>query len=539
MAPFTLVTMLGASSCVQETEENKPKLIVQITIDQFKSDYLDRFGAAFQQGIKRITDDGLVIKNGVVDHAITDSFPGHGSLATGMYPKNHGFSANSWWGLQDGSWRSISSANDPSTTIIGTDGLVGTSTLHFRATSIADWAKSTDETAKAIALSAGTKISMPYGGRSADAIYWLDRPSGRFVSSDFYINSYPDWVNRFNDETMTQFKNRVWENSVPINLRALAGPDDVSYENNGRNYTFPHSSEQEKSTSPDLSEEEKYNSWFYDTPMADEALFELAMATIINENMGADQSVDYLSITVNTTDNVGHAFGGRSQEILDTMVRVDRKIGELLTFLDREIGAGNYVVAVSGDHGGPDIIEYSLENDVLAERISQRQVDELLDHVEREVLQSDLSRDEMIANIEIIMESYPFIEDAITQREIDFERPNENPFLDVYRKSWVQGRVPAFPLRAVGTREHHPARYGIFAQFKENVFYDAAPVVHGSPFGYDVDVPVMFIGAGVSKIMVPDGTTIKTIDVAPTLGAIGGLRLPDNLDGAIYFNPAE
>lgn len=529
-----LLALISTPITAQESSNAKPKLIVQITIDQFKSDYLDRFGPAFRHGFKRIADQGIVIKQGLVDHAITDSFPGHGSLASGMYPKNHGFSANDWWGQVDGEWRSIDSADDVDTRIIGSD-RIGTSPVNFRATTLADWVKTTNPAAKAIAISAGTKIAMPYGGFSADAIYWLDRAAGRFVSSDFYMDSYPEWIDHFNSVAMLEFKKPVWENLVPEEMRNLAGPDDVSYENGGEHVTFPHISEREKSISADLSEEEKYNSWFYDTPMADEALFELAKQTVINEELGGDGITDYLSITVNTTDNVGHSFGGRSQEILDTLLRVDRKLGEFITFLDLQIGPDGYILAVSGDHGGPEVIEYLQENNIEAARISQPQVDELLDRIEQEAIGSEKTDAELIRAIEIILEQSDFIEDAITQAEIDHQGSDKNPYIQVYRKSWVSGRVPAFPLRAVGVRDYHPARYGIFAQFKENMVYDGAAVVHGSPYDYDRTVPIMFFGLGTSTPSIPEGYRAKTIDVALSLGTVAGLILPDNLDGISLF----
>lgn len=512
--------------------ENAKKIIIQITLDQFKADYLKWYRPAFSDGFKRVLDQGTVISEGLVDHALTNSFPGHLSLGTGLFPTNHGFPANEWWIKREDGWGWTDGISDETTWIVGDRERTSTSPKNIFAPTISDWIKSNNASAKAIALSSGTAISLAYGGKTADASYWLDRATGRFITSSYYAKNYPDWLDEFNNKEINDYKKDVWQNQIPVEFSALAEPDASEYENFGENFTFPHIFEDEKSDNPDMGDQEKLNRWFYDTPMADEALFAMAKATMINEELGQDGSVDYLAIIINSTDNVGHAYGGRSQEILDVLLRIDLALGSFLTFLDETIGEDAYVVAISGDHGGPDVIEYLQQKSGHGRRITQAQIDELLDAVETEASTSTKTGDALISSLEEIIESYDFVYDAITEQEIDGLKPSQNPYMDAFRRNWVKGRIPDFPLWGTGQRDHHPARYGIVVLYNENTIFHAAPVVHGSPYDYDRIVPIIFYGTGLGNIE----KSARTVDVAPTLAAIAGIKFPTGLDGKVLLD---
>ncbi|MBT5072517.1 MAG: hypothetical protein HOJ34_01515 [Kordiimonadaceae bacterium] len=529
---FLSLTLLNLYCAPIFAADNDKKIIIQITLDQFKADYLKWYRPAFSGGLKRVLENGTVISEGLVDHALTNSFPGHLSLSSGMYPAQHGFPANEWiietedgWGFSDG-------ISDKTTWIAGDKERTSVSPNNILVPTIADWVKSNDNGAKAIALSSGTAISLAYGGKKADAIYWLDGATGQFVTSSYYAEHNPRWLDDFNAGELNDFKMNIWQNQIPIKYRSLAEPDRSEYENFGVNFTFPHNFEDEKGENLDMSDQEKLNRWFYDTPLADEALFAMAKATMINEELGQDDSVDYLAVIINSTDNVGHAYGGRSQEILDTLIRIDLALGSFLTFLDDTIGEDAYVIAISGDHGSPDVIEYQQQKFGQGRRISQAQIDELLDAVEAEASTTTKTGNELISSLEAIIESYDFVYDAITEQEIDGVKLSQNPYMEAFRRNWVKGRIPDFPLWGTGQRDHHPARYGIVVLFHENTIFHAAPVVHGSPYSYDRAVPIVFYGSGLGNIE----KSARTIDVAPTLAAIAGIKFPTGLDGKVLLD---
>jgi len=156
---------------------------------------------------------------------------------------------------------------------------------------------------------------------------------------------------------------------------------------------------------------------------------------------------------------------------------------------------------------------------------------ELLDAVEAEASTSRLTGDQFISSLEEIIEKFDFVYDAITEQEIDGKKNTDNPYINEFRRSWVKGRIPDFPLWGTGSREHHPARYGIVVLYNENTIFHAAPVVHGSPYAYDRAVPIIFYGKELGKM----ATTARTVDVAPTLAAIAGVKFPTGLDGKLLI----
>ncbi|MCP5382313.1 MAG: alkaline phosphatase family protein [Kordiimonadaceae bacterium] len=529
---ISCIISLSLCSNYSFSEESSIKLIVQITLDQFKSDYIKWYRPAFKYGFKRVLENGKYIESGLVDHAITNSFPGHLSLSTGMYPTHHGFPGNEWWIERENGWGWIDGIADSNTWITGNKDRPGASPKNIYVSTISDWIKDNNPESKAIALSAGQTISIAYGGKKGDVSYWLDQPTGRFITSSYYAGNNPDWLTDFNENELNKFKSHEWKNEIPDEFRKLAEPDASGYENFGKNFTFPHLFVNEKPDDPEMTEEALYNEWFYNTPIADEALFALAKSTITNEKLGQDNNTDYLAIIVNSTDNIGHAFGGRSQEVLDTLLRIDRALGNLLNFLDEKIGKDNYVMAISGDHGAPDIIEFQQARFNRGTRIPGEQIDDLLDAVEEEAKNSNLLGEALVSSLEQVIEKFDFVFDAVTQQEIDGKKESKNPYIDAFRKSWVKGRIPDFPLWGSGQRNYHPARYGIVVQFNENTFFDAAPVVHGSPYSYDRKVPIIFYGMGNFKM----NEKARTIDVAPTLASRAGIKIPKNLDGKSLLN---
>jgi len=139
-----------AASCnntAPEPPKPRPKLIVQITFDQLRGDLLERYRPAFTGGFKRVLDGGWWVRRGNAEHGLTVSFPGHATLATGMYPAHHGLTANEWWQEADGRWRPVSVVDDKRYAMTG-DG-TGVSPRQMTASSLADWVKAASPAAKA------------------------------------------------------------------------------------------------------------------------------------------------------------------------------------------------------------------------------------------------------------------------------------------------------------------------------------------------------------------------------------------------------
>jgi len=530
---WTFLALLSFAVSVRAAEAppSRPRLLVLIAIDQFRADYLERYDSAFVGGFRRLKDEGLYWRRAIVDHAPTLSYPGHATLATGCNPRTHGFTANDWTEIgADGVMRRVLVASDPATHTVGHPLEPSVSPRSLRVTGIADWIRGADPGARAVALSTGPALAMIYGGRALEDerrnhAYWLARSEVAFETSSYFRSSYPRWIEAFNAAQMPRFaESRVWESTVPARLRSLARRDDAPYEADGRHTTLPHRFAGEEAT---------FARWFYDSPLADEALFALARVALEEERLGQRESTDLLALAVKSVDRTGHDYGPRSQEQLDVLVRLDRLIGVLLATLDETVGRGRYVVALSADHGAPNVVEYERERGRPGRRVTEEEMQALLDDVARIAKAWRGSDAGLRRRIARRLERADFLDRAMTPAELGGEGEADD-VLRAYRNSYVPGRATTFPLWThevlygrVG--EAHPVRWGIEAVLAENAQLWTAPSTHGGPWSYDREVPLIFMGAGIPR---GRGTgPARTTDVAPTLAALAGLSVPETVDG--------
>ena len=113
----------------------------------------------------------------------------------------------------------------------------------------------------------------------------------------------------------------------------------------------------EVSPSPGPAGDAAYYPHWLQSPFADDYLGEMAAAAVDQMHLGTEDRTDFLGVSFAMLDTVGHSFGPRSHEVQDVLVRLDATIGKLLDHLDKTVGAGNYVVALTADHGVGDIPE--------------------------------------------------------------------------------------------------------------------------------------------------------------------------------------
>jgi predicted AlkP superfamily pyrophosphatase or phosphodiesterase len=313
--------------------------------------------------------------------------------------------------------------------------------------------------------------------------------------------------------------------TVPANEAGLANPDATPYENGGRHNTFPHAYADESRSAAAGSPPMPYREWFAATPMKDEALLELAADGVDAERLGQRGVTDYLAIDIDATDAVGHQFGPLSLEQFDDILRLDHALGRFLDHLDATVGKGNYVVAFSADHGVADPPEAGGGG----RRIAMAEIEALLDRVDSIAVAATGSQDELVAQIVAELTRADFVADAYSEARLT--APSADPYVQLYQRTFRAGYTPDFPLWTDKVRTHHPARYGIIVRFKENMVFDAATAIHGSPYAADRLVPIIFFGANIRPGSRDSGG--RTVDVAPTLAAAARVKAPGHLDGHV------
>jgi predicted AlkP superfamily pyrophosphatase or phosphodiesterase len=510
---------LVAGSCTRHAEAPKPRLIVQITFDQLRGDLLERYRPAFTGGFKRVLDEGWWAQQGDAAHGLTVSFPGHATLATGMFPSHHGLTANEWWQEVDGRWRSVSVVEDKRYKMAS--GGTGVSLWQMTASTLADWVKAASPQSRTVAI--GSDSAIVYGGKRPDAMFWFDPEAGGYTTSTYYGARRPAWIAALNRQLADL--PREWALQVPPQWRSLATHAQRcpafeagrTWSTDGR-MLGPHRYNPGGADTPD-----KHLSWLGGTPFADEALLRQIPAIVRAEQLGRDNTPDYLAISIGATDSVGHEYGAVSLEQLDDLMRLDRALGAMLDGLDKTVGRGRYVVAISADHGVADPPE-----ERCIHRVNGPEIEALLDRVERIARAHSGIRAALIDKIVAELKRAPFVGDVYTEARLSSTAPDDWR-AELMKRSFRPGHTTDFPLWSEKPRPFHPARYGIAVQFKPGVTFQYARAVHGSPYAYDRLVPVLFYGAGVPHRIEAKGG--RTVDVAPTLAALGGIRTPPGLDG--------
>jgi len=515
-----VASLLASLATAPAAAEERPRLVVQLTFDQMRGDLLERYYPALTGGLRRIIDQGYWVRAGTVEHGLTVSWPGHATLATGLHPARHGWTANEWWMEVGGRWREVDAASDPAARVIGREDRPGKSAASLLAPAIGDWFKAGHPSAKVIAI--GSDAAVPYAGRIPDGVFWYDGTLGGYTTSTNYASRLPDWVERLN--TALASLPSTWEYSGQAEWRALAlHPQQCApFRPSGG---LPHRFE------PGGSERSAH-AWRGSTPLVDEALLRHAGEIVRANSMGADEVPDYLSLALGSTDAVGHEYGPASIEQLDTFIRLDRALGAFLEELDATVGEGRYVVALSADHGAADPPENFCEH-----RVTTAEIDALLDRIEAIAIAHKGSQVSLTRAIERELAAAPFIGEVYSAERLgNLHAADELGALAA--RSFRPGHVQNFPLWSDKPRLHHPARYGLFVNFKPGMIFDAATSVHGSPYAYDRLVPVAFFGHRVLRKTVMSGA--RTIDVAPTLAALAGVDAPGRLDGkALLVTPAN
>ncbi|MDE2773764.1 MAG: alkaline phosphatase family protein [Gemmatimonadota bacterium] len=365
-----LVLFCLTTSCLgpaRYPSSGEPALAILLVIDQLRPDLLDRYDALFVGGLRRLLDEGYRFTNATHDHAMTATAPGHTTLSTGVYPSRHGIVGNSWSEFELGEWRSVYSAEDRDRTILGHPALPGRSSANTDRPGLPDWIVASDSGSRVVSISRKDRAAIALAAKAVGDVYWLLQEEGRFVTSDFYQSEYPGWVERFNQATMPRvYADTVWNSTVPSAARSLSRPDTSVYESNGEQTAFPHRGAERMGS----SDAGALNRWRYlFTPLPDRAVVSFALNAIEELELGRRGSLDYLGISLSQVDEIGHSFGPLSREQLDNLLRLDRELARLFSSLDEALGAGNWVLAMSADHGVLGIPEQLAEEGADARRL--------------------------------------------------------------------------------------------------------------------------------------------------------------------------
>lgn len=497
-------------AAVDQLAKPEPRLAVVIVVDQMRAGYLSELEDAMHGGLHQLSTEGTRFHNAWVDHAYTNSFPGHTSALTGSYPRNHGVTDNVWHEAHDSGpvIRSV-------LTLVGRrDGApyeLGRKTL-------VEWFLAHNPRSRFAAIGSNDATQV-YAGALSGPVYWLSGSGEGYVTGANFGPAIPEWVRSFNAGRLTELASHTWESSIPEETIRRLRPDDVPFENRGENTHFPFSAA--ASGMPPLE-------WLSKTPFSDQATLELASIAVSELGLGQDDVVDVLAISLSSLDSIGHAYGPFSHEQTDAVLRLDRNLGTFMKSLDDKVGPGLWVLSLTADHGVAPMPEgLRVLGSAEGRRISSetaRQV-AVAAYAAADAVKGREAKAEAAARA---IEAFDFVERAFTESELSEIRPDPVTPEGLFALSYVPGRIAVHPFYF---RDLAIADLGVFVLLKENIMIDWGAAIHGSPYDYDRRVPVLFYGPGIVSCDRFDRAA--TVDVAPTLAAIAQIRPSDSVDGRV------
>jgi len=516
-----LASLLGAVACTGGFQK-QPRLVVYVSVDQLRGDLLERYDSLFSGGFRRLHDGGFKFLSATHDHSETATAAGHATLSTGVFPYRSGIPGNEWMQRTPEGWSRVYSMEDTLTHILGLPALEGRSPNNLLRGGLADWISEADSGAIVVSASRKDRAAITMAGKTRGHVYWIPENGGRWVTSSFYAKDYPGWVERINRVDMPEiFGDSIWEQTMPPAARGASRPDTSEYEGDGVHTFFPHSFYEETG---DPHRHGALNRWAYNLTHPDVALGVFAREAIRSLGLGQDEVVDYLGLSFSQTDAVGHDYGPLGREQLENLLHLDGILGDLMSFLDQEVGAGRWVMALTADHGALTIPEYLAEQGEPGRRATPEDFAQVRSTF-RAFRGLGGDAQEVADSLAAALRRIPFIADARTALDLTTPPPADS-FVVLMRNSYHSDRW----VGGWGSQGS-----GVMFRFEEGYYPSTSRrgTGHGTPYYYDRHVPLIFFGAGVERGVSMD--PVKSVDVAPTLADLAGIAKPADLDGQPLF----
>ncbi len=356
---FALLAQTGFSQPTSLFPPKKPKLIVGIVIDQMKLEDIYRYWDKFsEKGFRRLINEGTICKNAHYSYLFTENGPANATIATGTVPAHHGIVSDKWYEpLKDDV---VFCDIDPKTFVLGQKEVKGYSPVHLKANTFSDEIRLHNNfKSKVIGIAMDGKPAVFNTGHTANAAYWMDINTGNWITSSYYLDSLPAWVDTFNNKDLKNiYLDREWRPLLSLDQYTECLHDNSEYEEGINNQnTFPYNLKILKTKSSG------YKLLRY-TPYGNTYTKDFAIATLINEELGQDKHTDVLTINFSINKYISNAFSSRSLEMEDTYLRLDREIAHLIEFIDEHIGKQNALIFLTAENITYEHPEYLKDNNI-------------------------------------------------------------------------------------------------------------------------------------------------------------------------------
>ncbi|MEZ5046826.1 MAG: alkaline phosphatase PafA [Chitinophagaceae bacterium] len=525
---FLILTLQTGVSFSKVKKTNKPKLIIGLVVDQMRADFLTRFAYQYgADGFLKLMQQGHVCSHAMINYLPSYTAPGHTCIYTGTVPAIHGIASNDWF--QKETLKPMYCTYDPSVHNIGGTRRAGTmSPRNLWTTTITDELRlASNFKSKVIAISVKDRASILPGGHTANAAYWMDDSMGVFMSSNFYAQQLPAWVDSFNRQDYAgAYMAKNWDLVYPKEKYLQSTADNNTYEGKFPNEVgtaFPHQLATLRRA--DIKK----------TPYGNDMVFDFAKATIENEHLGQDSETDFLALSFSSTDYVGHMYGPNSLEIEDTYVRFDKRLASFMQYLDETIGPDEYTLFLTADHGvahNPSFLQdQKIPAGFFVDSVYKKKLNEQLKkqfNIQDAIfsisenyiwLHDSLIKNKQLNRQEIINE---IIQECSSWPEVHFALDMKN----------IQAAVLPSQIKEMAIHGFVQNRSGDILLLLKPGWIDAYALTgttHGTWNPYDTHIPLIWYGKGIQT-----GETIRQVhmtDIAATIASLLQIQMPNGCIG--------
>jgi predicted AlkP superfamily pyrophosphatase or phosphodiesterase len=499
-----------------------PKLVVTIVVDQFSANLFNQYRSRWTGGLRRLSNEGLVSTNGYQTHGLTETCPGHSTVLTGVHPAQTGIPSNDW--IDPTTGEEVYCLAAPSNTLAhgrnSDNGPVGPDNI--RISSLGDWLKDQRPGSRVFAVSGKDRGAINLAGHHPDGAYWF--------TDDFGLTTYVEpgqsaparlaAVDAFNAEFRRRqaTTSQAWTYSQP-QCRAL----EARWEINGRTL---------HSRVPPASDD------FDSSPELDEETLKAAIYLIDAQNLGQGQTTDLLGVSLSATDRIGHAYGTQGPEMCEQMHRLDQALGQFLSRLDTI--SGGVVVVLTADHGGSDFVERLAQRGAPhAHRIDSAPLAAVNASLRQRFGLDASPLQSGSSGLIVADKARKTLPEPLRSQIIEAALPLLQTLPDIVfveaRDRLLADPLPDSEQPEILTLRERMRLSAVAERSPDIIMVRAANVTgggrvggniagHGTPWDYDRRVPILFWkpGASAQQRFLP----IRTIDIAPTLAAVIGVKIP-------------
>ena len=540
---FIVMALLGTSPVsaqqVSASTIQRPKLVVGIVIDQMRWDYLYRYQKRYTEGgFNRLLNEGFSCENTAIPYVPSVTAIGHTCIYTGSVPSIHGIAGNNF--VKDG--KKVYCTDDNTVTPVGTTSKAGLmSPRNLWVTTIGDEMKTASNgRAKVVGVALKDRASILPAGHNPNGAFWFDDKTGNFITSSYYMDKLPEWVETFNSKLLPKrYLSEKWNTLYPKGTYAESTSDNNEYENGireGVDATLP------------LNLPALYKKYGFglirNTPFGNSLTFDMAKTAIDGEQLGADDETDLLTVSCSSTDYIGHQVGTHAIETEDTYLRLDKTIVDFLSYLDTKVGKGNYLVFLTADHGAMNNARFLLDRRIPAGSWDAAAVAKRLN----EALAKDYAN---VGDLVKAVMNYQvfFNRDVIKHNKLCFDKIKQSVVNLLKEDSCV---LYACDMEKTMTESiPEEVKYRIVNGYNRERSGDVAIVLkpnfythgmkgtdHGTWNPYDTHIPLVFMGWGIKH----GATTKRTFmtDIVPTIAALLHVQAPNGCVGqSVFGNTVE